>query len=189
MSSSPPSEVTALLAAAAAGATGARDELFAVVYADLKRIAASQLRRERNEATLGATALVHEAWLRLDGASSLGSGGRKHFFAIAAQAMRRILVDQARRRRSLKRSSYAAVTLDDNAPNAESSASEEVIAVHEALERLSTLDARQAQLVEFRYFAGFTIEETADLLSISVATAKRDWAHARAWLHRELSKA
>jgi RNA polymerase sigma factor (TIGR02999 family) len=180
-------EVTAVLAAVAAGRTGARDELFTIVYDELKQLAAAQLRRERHERTLGATALVHEAWLRLAERHSLGRGGRSHFFAIAAQAMRRILVDQARSRQSLKRSRDMVVSLDTGAPLHDPSPSDEVVAVHEALERLAELDPRQAQLVEYRYFAGFTIEEAAELLDVSPATAKRDWAMARAWLHRELA--
>jgi RNA polymerase sigma factor (TIGR02999 family) len=183
----PPSEVTELLAAIRAGHPGARDALFHVVYDELKRLAAHQLRHERHEQTLGATALVHEAWLRLSQQHSLGSEGRGHFFGIASQAMRRILVDQARRRQSLKRSRDMAVTLEDGVLDQHSAADDDVLAVHEALERLAALSPRQAQLVEYRYFAGFTTEEAAGLLDISVATANRDWALARAWLQRELT--
>lgn len=179
-------EVTVLLAAIADGRTGARDALFEIVYDELRTLAAAQLRRERQEQTLGATALVHEAWLRLAHQHSLGQHSRSHFFAIAAQAMRRVLVDQARRRQTQKRARHQTVPLGDGALISAPGASDEVLAVHEALERLKHLDPRQAQLVEYRYFAGFSIEEAAGLLDISPATAKRDWALARAWLHHEL---
>jgi RNA polymerase sigma factor (TIGR02999 family) len=182
-------EVTELLAAIAEGRSEARDTLFGIVYDELKRVAAAQLRRERHEQTLGATALVHETWLRLSQQQSLGQHGRGHFFGIAAQAMRRILVEQARRRRAVKRSRDMAVTLEPDAAAGDTSASDEVLAVHDALDRLALIDARQAQLVEYRYFAGYTIEEAAELLDISPATAKRDWTLARAWLHRELAAA
>lgn len=162
-----------------------------LVYDELRALAASQLRRERGEHTLGATALVHEAFFRLVDQRSVSWQGRAHFFGVAAQAMRRILVDHARRRTAGKRSRQHQVTLDTAAGMSLREAggdvsSEELLAVDEALERLAALDARHARLVELRYFAGFTIEESAELLGISTATAKRDWTLARAWLQREL---
>lgn len=181
------SDVTRLLAALSHGEDRAMDQLLAAVYDELKKLAASQLRRERGEHTLGATALVHEAFLKLVDQRSVDWQGRAHFFGIAAQAMRRILVDHARRRTAHKRSRQQQVTLDDAAPVAADANADEILGVHEALERLAILDARQAKLVELRYFAGFTIEESAELLGISAATAKRDWALARAWLQRELA--
>ena len=163
------------------------DQLLPVIYDELKRLAASQLRRERGEHTLGATALVHEAYLRLVDQRAVDWRSRAHFFGIAAQAMRRILVDHARRRGAHKRSHDLQVTLDVNAPIAIDTDSSEILAVHDALDRLLTLDARQARLVELRYFGGFTLDESAELLGVSAATAYRDWALARAWLQRELA--
>lgn len=186
--SRPSHEVTELLVAVAEDRPGARDALFAFVYTELKTLAAAQLRRERQEQTLGATALVHETWLRIADRESLGIHGRTHFFATAAQAMRRILVEQARRRHALRRSHEAVVSLDDAiVPGRAPDENDDVLAVHEALDRLVLVDPRQASLVEYRYFAGFSIEEAAALLGISPATAKRDWVMARAWLQRELS--
>ena len=182
------SDVTRLLGAVADGDAQAMTQLMPVIYDELKRLAASQLRRERGEHTLGATALVHEAWLRLADQRTANWRDRSHFFAIAAQAMRRILVDHARRRGAVKRSRDQQVTLDTAVPVASDADSDEVLAVHEALERLALLDTRQARLVELRYFAGFTLDESAALLGISPATANRDWAVARAWLQRELAR-
>jgi RNA polymerase sigma factor (TIGR02999 family) len=181
------SDVTTLLVALAHGEPSAMDRLLPTIYEELKRLAAAQLRRERGEHTLGATALVHEAYLRLVDQRTVNWQGRAHFFGIAAQSMRRILVDHARRRSANKRSRDQQVTLDNAVAVAADSDSDEILAVHDALERLALLDPRQAQLVELRYFAGFTIEEAAELLGISTATASRDWAVARAWLHRELA--
>ena len=180
-------DVTRLLAALSDGEPHAMDRLLPVIYDELKSLAASQLRRERGEHTLGATALVHEAFLKLVDQRQVDWRGRSHFFGIAAQAMRRILVDHARRRSAHKRSRDQQVTLDNAAPIAADSDSDEILAVHEALDRLAQLDERQAKLVELRYFAGFTLEESAELLGISPATAYRDWAVARAWLQRELA--
>lgn len=181
------SDVTRLLAALSHGEDRAMDQLLAAVYDELKKLAASQLRRERGEHTLGATALVHEAFLKLVDQRSVDWQGRAHFFGIAVQSMRRILVDHARRRSSQKRSRQHQVTLEAAAPIAADSDSDEILAVHDALDRLAQFDPRQAQLVELRYFGGFTIGEAADLLGISTATASRDWALARAWLHRDLA--
>ena len=180
------SDVTRLLAALSDGEPEAMDSLLPLIY-ELKRLAASQLRRERGEHTLGATALVHEAFLKLVDQRQVDWRSRSHFFGIAAQAMRRILVDHARRRAAHKRSRDQQVTLDNAVAVAADNDSDEILAVHEALDRLAQLDERQAKLVELRYFAGFTLEESADLLGISPATAYRDWAVARAWLQRELS--
>jgi RNA polymerase sigma factor (TIGR02999 family) len=155
------------------------ERLLPLVYDELRRLAASQLRRERPDHTLGATALVHEAYLRLVDQQRVSWQGRAHFFGLAAQAMRR--------RKAAKRGYQHAVTLDDDTPvGAAEPPPDEILAVDEALERLAALDPRQARLVELRYFAGFTIEEAAELLGVSPATAKRDWAMARAWLQREL---
>ena len=183
---STPSDVTRLLVELSSGRTGAMDQLMPLVYDELKLLAASQLRRERGEHTLGPTALVHEAFFRLVDQRTVSWQGRSHFFGVAAQAMRRILVDHARRRTAAKRGQQHQVTLESDAAAAGNASSDEVLAVDEALERLAALDPRHAQLVELRYFAGFSIEETAELLEVSPATVKRDWAFARAWLQREL---
>jgi RNA polymerase sigma-70 factor, ECF subfamily len=183
---STPSDITRLLIELAGGQPGAIDRLMPLVYDELKVLAASQLRRERDEHTLGPTALVHEAFLKLVDQRAVSWQGRSHFFGVAAQAMRRILVDHARRRTAAKRGRQHQVTLESDAMEASDARSGEVLAVDEALQRLSAIDPRQAQLVELRYFAGFSIEETAELLGISPATAKRDWAFARAWLQKEL---
>lgn len=183
---SPNSDVTRLLIELSGGETGALERLMPVVYDELKVLAASQLRRERGEHTLGPTALVHEVFFRLVDQRRVDWQGRSHFFGVAAQAMRRILVDHARRRSAGKRGRQHQVTLDSGDVPAGDSASDEVLAVDEALGRLARLDPRQAQLVELRYFAGFSIEETAEVMGLSSATVKRDWAFARAWLQREL---
>lgn len=182
-----PSDVTRLLAAHADGDPDALEQLMPLVYGELRRLADQYLRRERPDHTLGATALVHEAFLRLIDQHSVSWQSRAHFFGIAAQAMRRILVDQARRRTAQKRGRQFQVTLETDPPLADAAPPEEVVAVDEALARLAEADARSARLIELRYFGGLTIEEAATSLGISVATAKRDWAFARAWLQRELS--
>jgi RNA polymerase sigma-70 factor, ECF subfamily len=182
------SDVTQLLLALSSGQSGAMERLMPVVYAELKVLASSQLRRERDDHTLGPTALVHEAFLRLVDQRSVTWQSRSHFFGVAAQAMRRILVDHARRRSAGKRGRQHQVTLESGAAGpGDDDRSEEVLGVDEALERLARIDQRQARLVELRYFAGFSIEETAELLGVSPATAKRDWAFARAWLQKELT--
>lgn len=181
-----PSDVTRLLSAATEGDPGAVEQLLPVVYDELKRLAAGQLRQERADHTLGPTALVHEAFLRLVGGRSVSWESRAHFFGIAATAMRRILVEHARRRNAAKRQQGRAVTIDTALDVADAAPGEEVIAVDEALARLAALSPRQAQVVELRYFVGFSIEETATALGVSPATVKRDWVMAQAWLHREL---
>jgi len=178
-----PSEVTRLLRAWQRGETGASDALAPVVYEELRRLAASRLRNERASHTLQATALVHEAWLRLADQHADWQN-RAHFFASAAGAMRRILVDHARRRTTAKRGHAATgVPIDDvmdllPAPMPD----QRLLALDEALDRLATLDARQAQVVELRFFAGLSVEDAAELLEISPTTIKREWATARAWL-------
>jgi len=184
-----PSDVTKLLRAASHGDAAALDQLIPVVYDELKRLAASQLRNERPDHTLSPTGLVHEAFFRIVDQRVVGWDGRAHFFGIAAQAMRRILVDHARRRNAHKRGQHLQVTLPDEAAVGAPAPSEEVVAVDEALQRLALLDPRQAKLVELRYFVGLSIEETAEVLGVSAATVKRDWALARAWLQRELGPA
>jgi len=180
------SDLTELLLASQAGAPGAVDRLMPLVYDELKVLAAGYLRAERADHTLQTTGLVHEAYLKLVDQRRTTWQNRAHFFGIAAQAMRRILVDHARRRRARKRDAGRPITLDDEVAGSLPD-SDEVLAVDEALERLAALDPRQARLVELRYFAGLSIEQTAESLEISPATVKRDWLSAKAWLQRELS--
>ena len=185
-----PPDVTALLLAWGAGDRAALDALMPVVYAALRVQAARALAREADGHTLSTTALVHEAYLRLVDQARVRVDSRSHFYGIAARVMRQILVDHARTRGAAKRGGHDgeavhAVTLGD----ADATASEpaaEVLAVHEALDRLAALDAEQARLVELRYFAGLTIAETAAALGVSPATANRKWLVASAWLRREL---
>ena len=181
------SDVTQLLIDLSAGRPEALDRLLPAVYSELKVLASSQLRRERSDHSLSPTGLVHEAFLKLVDQRSVTWSGRSHFFGIAAQAMRRILVDHARRRVAQKRGRQHQVTMSTDPQLASPIPSDEIVAVDEALERLAAVDSRQSQLIELRYFAGLSIEETANVLGVSPATVKRDWALARAWLQHELS--
>ncbi|MCC6774769.1 MAG: sigma-70 family RNA polymerase sigma factor [Gemmatimonadaceae bacterium] len=179
-------EITELLNAARAGEPGALDRVLPLVYQELRELAGSYFRGERTDHTLQTTALVHEAYLRLVNAPDLSWDNRRHFFGIAARAMRQILVDHARRRGAEKRVAGRQVTLDDNAIGT-APPTDDILAVDEALGRLAATAPRAAQVVELRYFAGLSIEQTAETLDVSVATVKRDWLTARAWLQRELS--
>jgi RNA polymerase sigma factor (TIGR02999 family) len=185
----PPSDVTGLLLCWSNGDKSAAERLLPAIYADLHRQAARAMRREGEEHTLQATALVHEAYLRLVDQRRVQWRNRAHFFGIAAEVMRRVLVDHARGRLAAKRGGgMKQLTLggaDEAAANQDDGL--EVLALHEALERLAQLDPEQARLVELRYFGGLNIEETAEALGVSPATVKREWAVARAWLRRELS--
>ena len=185
-----PSDITDLLLAWGNGTSTAADALVPAIYAELHRQAVRAMRREGSEHTLQATALVHEAYLRLVDQRRVAWQNRSHFFGIAAQAMRRVLVDHARARHAAKRGGdlQRRVTLSglaQAAPDADDAV--DVLALHDALDRLAVLDAVQAKLVELRYFSGLTIEETATALRMSPATVKREWAIARAWLRRELA--
>src|SRR5262245_20122124 len=162
-----------------------------LVYDELRRLAASYLRRERPGQTLQATALVNEAYIRLISERAQNFQNRTHFLAIAALSMRQILVQRARRRKAAKRGGDPErITLDEQLLPASGGGRGDidVLALDAALERLATLDERQAKVVELRYFGGLTVEETADALDISPATVKRHWTLARAWLHRELAR-
>ena len=164
----------------------ARDRLVPIVYEELRRLAHHHMRGERPGHTLQTTALVNEAYLRLAGVDGLRRSDRAHFFALAATLMRRILVDHARQRGRDKRGGgVAVVTLDETriAPRAEV----DVVALDEALQRLAAADPQQSRVVELRFFAGLSVEETAEALGISAATVKRDWATARLWLYDELT--
>jgi RNA polymerase sigma factor (TIGR02999 family) len=180
--------VTDLLQAWASGSPTALDELLPLVYDDLRRQARRHMRAQPAGHTLQTTALVHEAYLRLVGQTSVEWKGRAHFFGVAAKAMRSVLVDHARARGAAKRGgSASAITLDDAHGAAAPHASVDVLALHEALERLAEQDVRKSKLVELRYFGGLGIDEAAAVLGVSPATVKREWATARAWLRRELS--
>ena len=163
------------------------DALLSLAYEDLRSLAARYLQREEAGHTLQPTALVHEAVLRLMGQERARYHDRQHLVAIAAHAMRRVLVDHARKRRATKRDAGDRVELQADLVPAHFT-DDDILGVDEALARLARLDARQAQIVELRYFAGFSIAETATQLGISPATANRDWMLARAWLQRELSR-
>jgi RNA polymerase sigma factor (TIGR02999 family) len=178
-----------LLARATEGDPKAVSELMPLVYDELRRLAASYIRRERPGQTLQATALVHEAYVRLIGEKAQNWQNRTHFLAIAALSMRQILVQRARARNAAKRGGDPErITLDERLLPAGAGASPEIdlVALDAALEKLGALDARQAKVVELRYFGGLSVEEAADVLNVSPATVKRDWTLARAWLKREL---
>ena len=180
------SDVTRLLCALRQGTSSASEELLPLVYTELRRLAAAKMARENPGHTLQPTALVHEAWLRLGDASF---ANRAHFFSAAAEAMRRILIDSARRRQRGKRGGgQEHVNVDDVEIAAPSANDDELLAINEALDRLATTDPRKAELVKLRYFAGLSFDEAAETLGISVPTAHRDWAYARAWLHQEIQK-
>jgi len=180
-------DVTQLLARWRDGEVAARDALLAEVYGELRRIAQRQFRGERGDHTLQATGLVHEAFVKLVGQHSIPAADRGQFFAVAAQIMRRILVDHARGKRAGKRGGGAPVLeLADDLVAAERGV--DLIKLDEALAALAEIDPEQAKLVELRYFAGLTIEDTADALGVSPATVKREWTTAKAWLRRELAR-
>ncbi len=181
----PDSEITGLLARASRGESEAIDRLFEAVYARLRLLARRHLQGERTDHTLGATALVHEAFLKLAPTRATSWEDQAHFFRIASQAMRRILVDHARRRRAGKRQRALDVSLPTQTP-APPSSPEEILAINDGLTRLAEVDPRAARLVELRFFGGMSNEESARILEISPVTAKRDWIFARGWLQRTL---
>lgn len=187
MTDSPPTEITTLLLAHAAGDAAALDRLLPRVYDELRRIARARLSRERPDHTLAPTDLVHEAYFKLIPSSGVDWQNRAHFFAIASRAMRNVLVDHAVRRSAAKRGGgQQALTLDDGSGTDETPL-DDLIALGDALERLEQIDPRQARVVECRFFGGLSLDETAEALAISPATVSRDWTFARAWLHRELA--
>jgi RNA polymerase sigma factor (TIGR02999 family) len=182
-----PPSVTELLAKAGSGDSSALANVFPLIYEELHRLAQQQLRREPDGHTLSPTALVHEAYMRLIDYSRMEWNGRAHFLAVAATAMRRILVDHARGHRSLKRGGAVRHVSIDSVELGTEDRADLLIAVDEALSRLKEIESRQAQVVECRFFGGMTEEETAEALGIGLRTAKRDWAKAKIWLHREIA--
>ncbi len=181
-----PPDVTALLVDWSRGNRSALDQLLPLVYAELRRIAARQLRKERGGHTLQPTALVHEVYLRLVDQRQGDWRNRAHFFGVAAQVMRRILVDHARRHRAGKRGEGVPCLSVDDARDLPAPSLIPVLALDHALDRLEKLDPDLARIVELRAFGGLTIEEAAHVLEVSPSTAKRDWRTAKAWLTREL---
>jgi RNA polymerase sigma factor (TIGR02999 family) len=182
-------DITQLLHDLKGGDSAAEHLLLPIVYAELHRLAGALMRRERTGHTLQATALIHEAYLQLIDQRDKDWQNRVHFFAVAAQVMRRVLVDHARTRRAAKRGgAYRKVSLDE-ALTLTNEQSDEIVAIDEALSRLACLDPRQGRVVELRFFGGLTEDETAHVLGIASRTVKRDWRVAKAWLHGELKTA
>ena len=181
----PPRDITGLLRAWSAGDSRAVEELFPLVYAELRRRAGTLMRRERSAHTLQPTALVHEAYLKLVD-QKLPWKDRAHFFGVAARAMREVLVDHARRRGAGKRGAGQTRLSIETADVAVAPQSVDLLALDEALKGLATLDVRQARLIELRLFAGLTVEESAELVGCSPATASRDYRHAEAWLRSRM---
>jgi len=187
MNSSSPHDVTRMLAELSGGNAAVVNALMPLVYDELHRLAANQLRHERPDHTLSATALLHEAYLKLVDQSRTSWQNRAHFLGVAAQAMRRILINYAQQRKALKRGGDAIATTfdDDLAPR--TARAEELLDLDEALSRLQTFNPRQASVVEYHFFGGLTHDEIAEVLAVSVPTVRRDWRLARAWLSRELA--
>ena len=180
--------VTELLARWRNGDNQALDDLMPLVYSELRGLAHYYLQRERSDHTLQSTALVHEAYMRLAGKNAPQWQNRAHFFGIAAHVMRQILVEYARAHSAAKRGGAGACRLTlDEALEIQQKSDIDVVALDAALDRLSELDPQQSRIVELRFFAGLTIEDTSEVMGISPATVKRDWTSARAWLHREIA--
>ena len=182
-----PGDVTQLLRHLNSGNSQVANELAPLIYNELRRLAAACMRREQPGHTLQATALVHEAYLRLMGQRNVQWNDRAHFFAVAATLMRRVLLDYARKRHAAKRGDAPRkATLDEGLLVTEEHL-EDVLALDECLLRLAAIDPQQAHLVELRFFAGLNVEETAAVMGISTATVKREWSSAKAWLNREIT--
>jgi RNA polymerase sigma factor (TIGR02999 family) len=181
-------ELTVILQRLERGEKHAAEELLPLVYEELRRLAQWQMSREAPGQTLQATALVHEAWLRLAGNGNDHWEGRRHFFGAAAEAMRRILIDNARRKQAIRHGGGLHRTELDDLQLAAGAPDDELLAVDEALDALAAHDQRKAELVKLRYFVGLTLKEAAKILGLSERTAKRDWAYARAWLYREIAR-
>jgi RNA polymerase sigma factor (TIGR02999 family) len=181
-------DVTQLLVNWSRGDQAALDQLLPLVYGELRRLASAYLRRERSNHTLQSTALVHEAFLRMVSQQDVQWKNRAHFYGIAAQMIRRILVDYARSQHAEKRGAGAVkLELDEAMGVAHSAPEIDLLGLNDALDRLAALDERQSRVVELRFFAGLSIEETAEVMHLSPASIKREWQTARAWLFREMS--
>jgi RNA polymerase sigma factor (TIGR02999 family) len=181
-------DVTQLLVNWSHGDQAALEQLMPLVYGELRRLASAYLRRERSNHTLQSTALVHEAFLRMVGQQDVQWKNRAHFYGIAAQMIRRILVDYARSQHAEKRGAGAIkLELDEGMQVPQASREIDLLGLSDALDRLAELDERQSRVVELRFFAGLSIEETAEVLHLSPASIKREWQTARAWLFREMS--
>ncbi|HUF09549.1 MAG TPA: sigma-70 family RNA polymerase sigma factor, partial [Rhodothermales bacterium] len=180
-------EVTQLLVSLGSGDRSALDRLMPLVYMELRRLAKAKLGSERSDHTLNTTALVHEAYIKLADQHRINWQSRGQFFALASQAMRRILVDYARRRNAAKRGGNAIISIREADSVASEVRADALVALDESLQRLAEMDPRQSQIVECRFFGGLSIEETAEVVGVSTATVKREWAVARAWLYRELN--
>ena len=185
--SSSPQDVTRLLLNWGAGDRQALDELTPIVYEELRRLASRYLRRERSDHTLQSTALVHEAYMRMVDQRNVRWQNRAQFFGLAAEMIRRILVDHARAHRAEKRGGEVVKLALDEALDAAAGRDLELVRLDDALKKLAELDPQQSRIVELRYFGGLTIEETAESLAVSPATVKRDWVVAKAWLRRQLT--
>jgi len=179
-------DVTRILEAVQQGDPNAADKLLPLVYEELRRLAAHKMANQAPGHTLQPTALVHEAWLRLIGNQEAQFVGRAHFFAAAAEAMRHILIDSARRKRAMRHGGGQVRVDIQNLEIAAPADDDELLAIHEVLDKLATEEPQKAELTKLRYFVGMTFEEAAEVLGISVATAKRHWAYARAWLYEEI---
>ncbi len=189
MTTTPPKPVTQLLNAVGQGDQAAAEQLWVLIYDELRGLAKRQMADEGGPRTLQPTALVHEVYLRLMGGSGDGQwANRRHFFAVAAKTMRHIRINDARKRRRLKRGGGQRPGALTEEPGIFDQDPTEVLAVHEALDQLEEAEPRQAEVVMLRYFAGLSIDECAEALELSPRTVDSDWRYARAWLHRELSK-
>jgi len=182
-----PTQVTELLRRWSGGDVAAREALVPLVYDELRRLARYYLASQRSDHTLQSTAIVHEAYLRLAGHDKVHWENRSHFFAVAAQLMRRILVDHARKRNAAKRGGPNLTLLVEEAAKPSSRREMDLVALDDALKALAELDERQSRIVELRFFGGLSIEDTSRVLEISPATVKREWSTARAWLYEEIS--
>lgn len=182
------SDVTRILETAQRGDPTAANRLLPLVYNELRRLAAHKMANEAGVQTLQPTALVHEAWLRLVGNESQKWDGRSHFFAAAAEAMRRILIERARRKRAVRHGGGQAPADVSELEIAVPAKDEELLGISEALDKFAARDKPKAELVKLRYFVGFTLEEAAEVLGVSVPTASRWWAYSRAWLAQEIER-
>lgn len=181
------SPITHILEAVDNGDAKAAAELLPLVYEELRRLAASKMANEAAGNTLQPTALVHEAWMRLVGTDNPKFAGRPHFFAAAAEAMRRILIERARSKKALRHGGGQHRVNIDQADLSSPDSDDQLLAMNDALEKLATQEPTQAQLVKLRYFAGLTVEEAATLLNIAPRTARNYWVHARTWLYHEIT--